>query len=323
MNGLKAIAIGVLINPAASLGALAETQTVAASFDCAKAKTAIEKAICADVRLAKLDADVANLYNENMKHLSNSGKQNLRIDEVQWVKSIPTLCRFAIENKDQTNLSNCIQDTYERRKNVLSEFLKPVAGLYKFPVSDRALKGSYQLLDGNSKLANLINNKVKYFVSSASKYKNTDISVEISSISSSVIKLTERMDYSGGAYPDFAEKFEYFGTSAPKQLKSDDIFNQKELKNIAKLIINSHKKQGAAEAGYENCFLIKDEGQVIKSLAELSTIDISPNGIAMRTDAPHVCGPAQIAELGIKLLEPYITSLYKSFASQSDTAKQK
>lgn len=51
------------------------------SFDCRKAKSPVEKAICADDKLGALDRRVASTYAEAMKRLDGKGAEALRQDQ--------------------------------------------------------------------------------------------------------------------------------------------------------------------------------------------------------------------------------------------------
>lgn len=59
----------------------------AASFDCKKAKTEIEKMICADAQLSKLDEELAAAYRDAMDKAGQTGKAVLRKEQTAWLKS--------------------------------------------------------------------------------------------------------------------------------------------------------------------------------------------------------------------------------------------
>ena len=50
---------------------LCPSTTMAASFDCAKAVTNIEKMICSDAELSKLDEELSKAYSEVLKKVSD------------------------------------------------------------------------------------------------------------------------------------------------------------------------------------------------------------------------------------------------------------
>ena len=56
-----------------------------ASFDCAKAATAIEKAICADPALSQLDADIAAAYGAAAASLDEAMRARLKRSQREWL----------------------------------------------------------------------------------------------------------------------------------------------------------------------------------------------------------------------------------------------
>lgn len=58
--------------------------TFAASFDCSKAQSTVEKMICADAELSRLDDDMTTRYNEALNVQSRSGE--LRQAQRQWIR---------------------------------------------------------------------------------------------------------------------------------------------------------------------------------------------------------------------------------------------
>jgi uncharacterized protein YecT (DUF1311 family) len=75
----------------------------AASFDCSKARTKTEKAICGDPILSKLDEDMAAAYS---KALKTSDRDAVKEGQRKWLKEILALC---VEDKV------CIKKAYENR----------------------------------------------------------------------------------------------------------------------------------------------------------------------------------------------------------------
>lgn len=85
----------------------------AASFDCTKATTAVEKAICSDKRLGRLDEVLAQNYRAmSAANIGSGALNNLRSSQRSWL---------AIRN--QCADANCIGKRYEERIDaVCSEF---------------------------------------------------------------------------------------------------------------------------------------------------------------------------------------------------------
>ncbi len=81
----------------------------AASFECAKAGSFVEKAICERADLSRLDDVLAELYKMVLLDSSAPAQKTFRIDQLRW-----------LESRNTCSNSNCIQDAYETRLSELS-----------------------------------------------------------------------------------------------------------------------------------------------------------------------------------------------------------
>ncbi len=88
---------------AAETVVVANAASVRPSFDCTKASTEVEKAICADPILAAADARLAKLYKESMA--STLWPDELKQGQKIWVTTVRNKCEDAI----------CILKAYEKR----------------------------------------------------------------------------------------------------------------------------------------------------------------------------------------------------------------
>lgn len=68
-----------------------ESMAQAASFDCAKATTIVEKLICADGQLSELDAQLSLSYKKTMSDSSNI--DNLKTDQRKWITTVRNSCQ--------------------------------------------------------------------------------------------------------------------------------------------------------------------------------------------------------------------------------------
>ena len=83
-----------------------------ASFDCAKATTPIEQAICADATLARLDREVAAAYASKLASASDAtAKQAITAQQRRWLGHRDSACR------DQAEASRvaCLSGVYRLR----------------------------------------------------------------------------------------------------------------------------------------------------------------------------------------------------------------
>lgn len=90
-----------------------ENQTaLVPSFDCTKASTTIEKAICADPLLGKLDGALAQNYKAILSaNIGDGAKGDLRATQKKWVSE-----------RNQCSTSQCIADAYKKRIDEVCEY---------------------------------------------------------------------------------------------------------------------------------------------------------------------------------------------------------
>ena len=69
-----------------SLGGIATAH--AASFDCARARTGVEKAICADPKLSEYDERIAAAYKRGLGEWNGAIRAYVRNDQRQWLAEI-------------------------------------------------------------------------------------------------------------------------------------------------------------------------------------------------------------------------------------------
>ena len=138
----------------------------AASFDCKKASTQIEKEICSNDKLGKLDEELAFVYKTTKKLFAEEERHvnALRKDQIEWMKTRNTECRAIT----QQSIAACVQNHYNFRINELREYQK------NYPISNtnQAYEGIYKWKASNSeaalKVKFLANNK--YFISGDALY---------------------------------------------------------------------------------------------------------------------------------------------------------
>ena len=90
----------------------------AASFDCAKAKTPQEKAICASPELSAADEDMATAYRAVLKSTPPEMVAAVREGQRQWLRSIAITCA---DRKDAIPglMEECLKQEYRDRTDVL------------------------------------------------------------------------------------------------------------------------------------------------------------------------------------------------------------
>jgi uncharacterized protein len=103
-RGLLALSLAFLL---ISLMYLTIRHADAASFDCAGQLTTVERAICANERLSRLDDELEREY----KHAVEYGRiSHLREKQRQWIRE-----------RDACKTENCLVHAYDRRLAELDE----------------------------------------------------------------------------------------------------------------------------------------------------------------------------------------------------------
>ena len=86
-----------------------------ASFDCSKARTTVEKAICMNDRLGDLDVELNNDYLLLKNYLKKDDFKSLKLQQRQWLKSLKSVC------KNPSDMENCLIDEYKQRVSELNK----------------------------------------------------------------------------------------------------------------------------------------------------------------------------------------------------------
>jgi hypothetical protein len=89
-----------------------------ASFDCDKAQTALEIAICSDIALGHADIVLSRVYTRTLQGSSKKNKPILVQSEKRWLQSVPVKCGLSKAPLSQES-RNCIRDEFEKRFTAL------------------------------------------------------------------------------------------------------------------------------------------------------------------------------------------------------------
>jgi uncharacterized protein len=124
---------------------LLSTQAIAASFDCNKAATWVEKSVCSNPELSKLDEELAKAYHDALASLSPEGQEETKQYQRQWLKQILYIKakydKFYAEHKEHLAISHDefivmdLENAYKKRIKELQQ------SLIKFP--DRIFRNIY------------------------------------------------------------------------------------------------------------------------------------------------------------------------------------
>jgi len=113
----------IIIFPIISM--IAVNSVLAASFDCKKAGTVVEKAICNNVQVSEADGKLGDIYSQLKKSLSKAEFKQLKVDQRDWLKKRNTCGGDTL----------CLMQMYEQRISELSPEPKQKLGFREQDVS--------------------------------------------------------------------------------------------------------------------------------------------------------------------------------------------
>lgn len=87
----------------------------AASFDCAKARRPVERAICSDAKLSAADSSMSVAYRNDLSRLSSNSVGLLRVDQVQWLAYVQQVCRVNVPATTRAKAAECLKPLYADR----------------------------------------------------------------------------------------------------------------------------------------------------------------------------------------------------------------
>lgn len=111
----------------------------AASFDCAKAKSPVERAICSNKDLSAADTEMATAYRAALAGLPAGSVSKLRIDQLRWLQWLQTGCgvpgttdpaaKEPAKKPDLPALSRCMLGSYREHTEGLKHATARIAGV--------------------------------------------------------------------------------------------------------------------------------------------------------------------------------------------------
>jgi uncharacterized protein len=100
----------------------------AASFDCANARSPVEKAICGNQELSAADEALAASYKAVLAQLSPDAQDRVRDGQRDWLKYVRTIC------PPGGNIAQCLKDTLSERKEQLDKSVTKSGDLVLYTV---------------------------------------------------------------------------------------------------------------------------------------------------------------------------------------------
>jgi len=234
--------------------------TQAASFDCKKAQSKMEKAICENPKISKLDEELAENYQAAKNKLSAETQKVFVAGQRSWVKFLAASCftDFQAKPASKEEAVQCLETEYKARVAGLKGAGSMVGGFKTYAYFEGDFKAypkdeeiafnrvSLVLIDDNSDNANTINSAIKTAAGKTGIDKEStgaftsDVSNSLTNLSADLIMLTQSESATGGAHPSEYTGYKYFSKELKRFVKVSDIFSNPKWKAVAQQIAKKH-----------------------------------------------------------------------------------
>ncbi len=253
MNKLKNAALKFVL---AFCALVISAATQAASFDCGKATSKMERLVCSDPQLSSLDEALAKEYKLARARLSPSASIKFVGSQRSWLRFYASYC-FVNHDASPADLAQskrCLVDAYSDRIKELKTTGKLIEGMKTFVVIESALNVSaaeqsiyaiqrnYLQLDSDTATAQAIN----HYLSFPNKI-DPDITrgyesyiVRLTTLSQDWLLKTNQWETMTGAYPNSGTACGVYAISHARPLRITDIFSDPAWTSVAKKFAQAH-----------------------------------------------------------------------------------
>lgn len=234
--------------------------THAASFDCKKAQSKMEKAICENPKISKLDEELAENYQSAKGKLSAEAQKVFVNGQRSWVKFLAASCftDFQAKPASKEDAAQCLETEYKARVAGFKSTGSMVGGFKTYAYFEGDFKAypkdeeiafnriNLVLIDDSSDNANAINSVIKTSAGKTGIDKEStgaftsDSSNSLTSLSADLIMLTQINLASGGAHPSDYTGYKYFSKELKRFVKNSDVFSNPKWKAVAQQIAKKH-----------------------------------------------------------------------------------
>ena len=234
--------------------------THAASFDCKKAQSKMEKAICDNPKISKLDEELAENYPAAQGKLSADAQKVFVAGQRSWVKFLSASCftDFQAKPASKEDAAKCLETEYKARVAGLKSTGSVVGGFKTYAYFEGDFKAypkdeevafnrvSLVLIDENSDNANTINSAIKTAAGKTGIDKEStgaftsDVSNSLTNLSADLILLTQSESVTGGAHPSEYTGYKYFSKELKRFIKVSDVFSNPKWKAVAQQMAKKH-----------------------------------------------------------------------------------
>jgi uncharacterized protein len=277
---------------------------IAASFDCSKARSNMEKAICGDKQLSQLDVELASVYKKAQQKLSPTSNHILVTSQRSWLRFNATYCFIDINagSAPKQEATRCLIDAYKDRIKDLANTGQIFGPFKTFTAIDHhirvtkekdavyIIKRTFIQADDATQEGKSLNNYLSFKAKANLPDERGTESYEVTlkHISPDWLYKQVFSETMTGAYPTSETECGLFSIKQGHPLKISDIFEGNAWRQVFAIMIKNHFLELAKKE--------KDFDIAMVSVAHLNTIQSSSpftfclnrKGIEIVGFLPHV-----------------------------------
>lgn len=276
----------------------------AASFDCTKARSSMEKLICSDAELSALDESLAKNYIAARGRLSPSAAKVFSAGQLSWLRFHSTYCfvSYDASKADAVQAKHCLVDAYSERIKEFKATGEMTHGWRAYIVIDSAIKISpaeqsiytvqrnYVQLDSTSSSAQHINRYLAFTdqIKLDEARGSESYVVRLAELSQDWLQKTKQSEAMTGAYPTSGTECGVYALSLDRPLRAADVFTNASWILTAKNFAQAHfTSLAATEKDFDLSMLNGDSQFDLPPAAEFSFC-MTKAGFYVDGFLPHV-----------------------------------
>lgn len=212
----------------------------AASFDCTKARSSMEKLICDDAELSALDDSLAKNYTAARDRLSPIAAKIFTAGQLSWLRFHSTYCfvSYDASKADVGQAKQCLVDAYSERIKEFKATGEIINGSHAYSVVDSAIRilpaeqSIYTVQRNYVQLDNAAPSvqKINRYLAFADRIKldetrgSESYVVRLTEISRDWLQKTKQSEVMTGAYPTSGTECGVYALSLDRPLRAADLF---------------------------------------------------------------------------------------------------
>ncbi len=228
----------------------------AASFDCTKARSSMEKLICSDPELSALDESLAKNYTAARDRLSPSAAKIFTAGQLSWLRFHSTYCfvSYDASKADAGQAKRCLLEAYSERIKEFKATGQVTHGWRAYIVIDSAIKISpaeqsiytvqrnYVQFDSAASSAQNINRYLAFTdrIKLDEARGSESYVVRLTELSRDWLQKTKQSEVMTGAYPTSGTECGVYALSLDQPLRATDLFTNASWTLTAKKFAQAH-----------------------------------------------------------------------------------